>query len=116
MVLKLYIEPPDIWTKSIIQYVEYIPSPIEDCDYIISSKIPWGSTNSQMIQEVLYSYKYKKAIVFLVSDYNEPFDIPNNVLLFRTGLYKSQQKSNEYLLPYPTPNQLQILNQIVFNF
>ena len=103
MSLKLYIESLNTWIQSIIQYIPHIPSPIEDCDYIISTKIEWGSTNIQLIQNVLNSYNYKKAIVFLVSDYNEPFDIPNNVLLFRTGLYKSQQKSNEYLLPYPCP-------------
>ena len=103
MSLKLYIESSDTWIQSIIHYIPHILSSLEDCDYIISTKIEWGSTNSQMIQEVLYSYKNKnkKAIVFLVSDYNEPFDIPENVLLFRTGMYKSQQKSNEYLLLYP---------------
>jgi hypothetical protein len=101
MVLKLYIESHDTWIQSIIQYIPHISSSLEECDYIISTKIPWGSTNLQLIQDVLNSYKYKKAIIFLVSDYNEPFDIPNNVLLFRTGMYKSLQKSNEYLLPYP---------------
>ena len=103
MSLKLYIELPNIWIESIIQYMPHISSLLEDCDYIVSNKIPWGSTNIQLIQDVLNSYKSidKKAIVFLVSDHNESFNIPNNVLLFRTGMYKSQQKYNEYLLPYP---------------
>jgi len=103
MTLKLYIESPNIWIESIIQYIPHISTLLEDCDYIVSNKIPWGSTNLQLIQDVLNSYKSidKKAIVFLVSDHNEPFNIPNNVLLFRTGMYKSLQKSNEYLLPYP---------------
>ena len=103
MSLKLYIESSDTWIQSIIQYITYIPSSLEDCDYIVSCKIPWGSINIGLIQDVLNSYKTigKKVIIFLVSDYNDPFDIPNNILLFRTGMYKSLQKSNEYLLPYP---------------
>ena len=103
MTLKLYIESTDTWIQSIVQYIPHTPSLLEDCDYIISTKILWGSINTLFIQDVLNSYKStsKKAIVFLVSDYNEPFDIPENVLLFRTGIYKSLQKPNEYLLPYP---------------
>ena len=99
--LKLYIEPygENIWTEGIIKYIPYIESTIEDCDYIVSSKIPYGCINSQLIQEVLLSYT-KKAIVFLLSDYNEPFDIPTNVLLFRSGMYTSKKKPNEYLIPY----------------
>jgi len=103
MSLKLYIESSDTWIQSIIQYITYIPSSLEDCDYIVSCKIPWGSINIGLIQDVLNSYKTigKKVIIFLVSDYNDPFEIPENVLLFRTGMYKSLQKPNEYLLPYP---------------
>jgi hypothetical protein len=49
MSLKLYIESSDTWIQSIIQYITYIPSLLEDCDYIVSNKIPWGSTNLQLI-------------------------------------------------------------------
>jgi hypothetical protein len=39
-------------------------------------------------------------LVFLISDYNEPLDVPANILFFRTGMYRSHKKPNEYLLPY----------------
>jgi len=104
MSLKLYIEPYDenTWTERIINYIPHEQSQKEECDYIVSSKIPYGCIDALLIQEVLHSYRNesKKVVVFLLSDYNEPFDIPLNVLLFRAGLYKSQRKSNEYLLPH----------------
>lgn len=98
--LKLYIEPGEnIWIERIIKHIPYIESTIEDCDYVVSSKIPYGCINVQLIQETLLSYT-KRAIIFLLSDYNEPFDVPTNVLLFRAGMYKSKKKPNEYLIPY----------------
>lgn len=104
MTLKLFIEPygDNVWTEEIVNNISHIPTSKDDCDFIVSSQIPWGITDSNFIQRVLNSYssEIKHALVFLVSDYNEPFDIPTNVLLFRTGMYKSKKKSNEYLLPY----------------
>jgi hypothetical protein len=104
MTLKLYIEPygENGWIQVVVNIIPHISVPIEDCDYIVSSKIPWGCTNTTLIQEVLNSYQNytKKVLVFLLSDNNEPFDIPKNVLFFRTGFYKSQKKHNEYLLPF----------------
>jgi hypothetical protein len=104
MSLKLYIEPygENVWTDEIIKHIPHIASSIDECNYIVSSKIPWGCINIGYIQEVLYSYKdcNKKVIVFLVSDFNEQFDVPTNILFFRSGMYKSQKKPNEYLLPY----------------
>ena len=111
MTLKLYIEPygENIWTQRIIEHIPHTLAQIEDCDYIVSSKIPYGCINPTLIQESLNSYKEsnnknntknKKVIVFLLSDYNEPLDIPELVLLFRAGLYKSHKKPNEYLIPY----------------
>jgi len=42
----------------------------------------------------------KKVIVFFLSDYNHEIDVPLHVLLFRSGMFRSQQKPNEFLLPY----------------
>jgi len=104
MSLKLYIEPygENNWTERIIKYIPHELSTIDNCDYIVSSQIPYGSINSELLQEVLHSYRSqsKKVIVFLLSDYNEPLDVPSNVLFFRSGMYKSQRKPNEYLIPY----------------
>lgn len=104
MSIKLYIEPygANKWTEEILRYIPHVAVTIEECDFVISSKIPYGCINSSLIQEALSSYinQVKKVIVFLLSDYNEPFDVPKSVLFFRSGMYKSQQKSNEYLIPY----------------
>jgi len=48
----------------------------------------------------------KKVIVFLISDFANDFNIPYNVLLFRTSIYKSKKKFNEFLLPYIWENFL----------
>ncbi len=70
MFLKLFIESygDNNWIDNIVKYIPHISSSIDDCDYIITSKIPWGCINMQYIQDVLNSYKdnSKKVIVFLV--------------------------------------------------
>jgi hypothetical protein len=103
--LQLYVEDYENktnWIHSIIQHMTYEETTIEDCDYIISSIIPYGCTSPSFIQQALLSYENnkKRVIVFLLSDYNEPLHIPKNVLLFRSGMYRSQRKPNEYLIPY----------------
>jgi hypothetical protein len=104
MSLKLYIEPygDNGWTEGIIKNIPHISSQIEECDFIVSSKIPYGCINTSLIQEALNSYRGldKKVIVFMLSDYNEPFDLPSNVLFFRAGMYKSKRHPNEFLIPH----------------
>jgi hypothetical protein len=104
MSLKLYIEPygDNNWTERIIRHIPHIPSQIDESDYIVSSKIPYGCINTSIIQEALNSYRGldKKVIVFMLSDYNEQFDLPSNILFFRAGMYRSQKKANEYLIPH----------------
>ena len=63
----------------------------------------WGEMNTTTIQNVINSYrelKNKTIYVFLVSDCCDCFNIPDNVRLYRTSLYRSKQSKNEYLLPY----------------
>jgi len=106
MSLKLYLEPTQgasSWTDAITQHIPHIPcNSMEEADFIVSTRIPYGSTDALLIQQTLHSYRdiKKRVLVFLLSDYNEPFDIPPNVLLFRAGMYRSKKKSNEYLIPY----------------
>lgn len=104
MSLQLYIEPygDNGWTERIIQHIPHILTSIDDCDYIVSSKIPYGTINYGIIQDALHSYKgvQKRVIVFMLSDINEPFDVPHNVLFFRAGMYRSHRKPNEYLIPH----------------
>lgn len=104
MSLKLFIESGEGKgvSQCVIDNIPHIITSYDDCDYIISNSIPWGCANPNFIQSILNSYRgnSKKVLVFMVSDYNEPFDIPDNVILFRTGFYKSQKKHNEHLLPF----------------
>lgn len=72
---------------------------------LISSKIKWGCTNKNEIQQIINSYKNlfldKKIYLFLISDTSEVFDLPRNVFLYRTSLLKSKQHpTNEMVLPY----------------
>jgi len=117
MTLKFYIEPSEYtWTDPILSNIPHSLASKENCDFIFSRKISWGDTNATFIQDILNSYaaETKVVLVFLTSDYNEPFDIPPNVLFFRTGMYKSQKKTNEYLLPYIYAKG-ELLNHIPFD-
>ena len=88
-----------------LELAEYIPhnkSSIDEADLIISSKFPNGSKCFFDIQSALYGYKESKipVLVFHLTEYSDPLDIPKSVIYFRTSLYKSKQKSNEFILPY----------------
>lgn len=103
MSLKLYIEPTSTgqaWTDVITQHIPHTRCDIADeADFIVSTKIPYGSTDVTFIQHVLHSYEHSKqrVLVFLLSDYNEPLDVPLNVLLFRAGMYRSHKKNKRIL-------------------
>jgi hypothetical protein len=86
----------------IIENLNYIPSSIDDCDYILSSKFIFGLYDSNAIQEIINTYINinKKVVIFLITDSTNKLNIPSNVTLFRTSMYKSLQSANEYLLPY----------------
>jgi hypothetical protein len=88
---------------SIVYHFNYKLTSIHDCDYIISCKFYAETTNNiKTIQNNLDSYQNvnKKVIVFLICDFADNLHIPYNVILFRTSMYKSQKKFNEFLLPY----------------
>ena len=76
--------------------------PYSDSKYIISSKLPWGYYSTSGIQKIINSYNDTKKyiIVFLISDCSDILNIPQNMIIFRTSLYKSQRQKNEYVLPY----------------
>ena len=87
----------------LIESYNFEMSSFEDCDFIISCKFYAETTNSvKKIQDNLNSYLtiYKKVIVFLICDFADNFVVPKNVLLFRTSVYKSKIRNNEFILPY----------------
>ena len=72
------------------------------CNITIDCTLRWAETNPQMIQSILNSYisTQKTVFVFLIGDIDTTFDVPPNVRLYRTSLYKSKQVQNEFVLPY----------------
>lgn len=103
--MKLYIDG-DNDISYITNHINYELSSIFECDYILSAKFPWGiDYKDGEVQETLQSYIKaqninKKVLVFLISDSSYSYEIPENVYLFRTSLYKTKQQRNEFLLPF----------------
>jgi hypothetical protein len=100
--LKIFFEGENIATQLIYDNLDYLQSSIERCDVLVSSKFEVGLYDTVEIQKRLNSYKKlnKIVLVFLVSDTTKTFKIPNNVILYRTSLYKRKKNKKELLLPY----------------
>lgn len=102
--VKLYFDgiiPNHIYP--LLEELDFELSNFENCDFLISCKFYAETTHStKIIQDNLSYYKniMKKIIVFLICDFADDFYVPNNVLLFRTSIYKSHKKFNEFLYPY----------------
>jgi len=99
---KIFIEPDSTVSQFISKYMDYEPASLRDCDFILTSRLKWGTADEHTIQAALSeppSYS-KTTLFFLVSDSSHEFQIPPNILLFRTSLYRSKKHPNERLLPY----------------
>ena len=82
-----------------LELAEYIPhnkSSIDEADLIISSKFPNGSKCFFDIQSALYGYKESKipVLVFHLTEYSDPLDIPKSVIYFITNRNKNQTSSS----------------------
>ena len=100
--LKLCFEGNDFVSDFFKNKIEHQEVAFNECDYFISSSFEIGIKKRSDIQSRLSKYKKfnNKVIVFLITDSVEVLDIPKNVFLFRTSLYKKLKKPNEFLLPY----------------
>ena len=100
--LNLFFEENSFTVNFFKENVSHSENDIENCDWIISCGVDFGTTNKSKIQNKLNQYllSSKKVIFFLNSDFSASLNVPENVLLFRTSMYKSLKKHNEYLLPY----------------
>lgn len=102
--LKLYFDgliPNHIYP--LLEEIDFELTTFENCDFLISCKFYAETTHStKIIQDNLSYYQniMKKVIVFLICDFTDDFYIPNNVILFRTSMYKSHKRFNEFLYPY----------------
>jgi len=101
--INIHIDTSNILNLNmIISNLKLKSVPYSISNFIISSKFPWGYFSTHGIQEIINTYINinKKIIVFLVSDCFDKLNIPKNMLLFRTSLYKSKREYNEHILPY----------------
>ena len=100
--LNLFFEGSDFVSEFFKENVTHKETSIEECDFVVSSSFKFGIVNKKEIQKSLDKYRdfQKTVIVFLCSDYSGLLNVPKNVLLFRTSIYKSIKQHNEFLLPY----------------
>ena len=73
-------------------------SSIENADVLIS---PFKFDTDILLK---YSDINKKIITFYFDDDTSSFNLPDNVILFRSSLNKSKQTKNEKVLPFITPD------------
>jgi hypothetical protein len=70
----------------------------------------WGNCDaiSNLINLILNNNYEKKYLIFFASDYNDVIidNIPYNFIIFRTGMYKSKKKFNEFIYPVLFCNDL----------
>ena len=100
--LNLFFEGSDFVSTFFKENVTHKETSIDECDFMVSSSFKFGIVNKKEIQKSLDKYHgfQKNVIVFLCSDYSGLLNVPKNVLLFRTSIYKSIKRKNEFLLPY----------------
>jgi hypothetical protein len=101
--IKLFFEPGEHFATTFFRLnVTHTEASVQACDYIISASFPMGLKKKSELQKILNQYLQinKKVIAFLISDFEDTLDVPKNVLLFRTSMYKTKKKANEVVLPY----------------
>ena len=82
--------------------MEFQPTSLRECNLVLTSRLKWGTRDHNTIQAALSAPPFysRMTLAFLVSDSSDEFQIPQNIVLFRTSLYKSKKRPNERLLPY----------------
>lgn len=88
---------------------------LEDCD-IVGLPFKYSPTDERIISICNEALKYnKKVVVFYNDDFTEPFNLPNNLILFRTSALKSRLGVNERVLPVFVPDHSSINNILNFS-
>ena len=102
------IIPYEVYEKNIINY--FLNLNFEIIFY-------WGHEGDKhhLDNIILNNIPNKKYLILFHNDFNELFDIPNNIILYRTGLYKSQKKYNEFILPcyYSSDIRYSLINRLL---
>lgn len=68
----------------------------------------WGDSNNinDLLKVIKESDPNKKYLIFFTNDYNNEIEIPDNFIIYRTALYKTKKKYNEYIFPVLYCNDL----------
>jgi hypothetical protein len=75
----------------------FTPATIEEADIAL---LPFKYGDSNPTEYFNLARKFdKKIIAFFNDDFTEPIQLPDEVVLFRTSLYRSRRKLNEYAMP-----------------
>lgn len=80
---------------NIIQHVDNI----HDCDICV---LPFRfNIEDKRVYEICkYAKEYnKKVVCFFTSDITDTYNLPDNLILFRTSIYKSKKQNNERVMP-----------------
>ncbi len=81
----------------------YTRSTIEECDCIVHNHILWGKKkNEKELRDIAKKFRLtdRFVIVFVVSDEEEKYKLPDNLVVLRTSLKASQKNENELVMPY----------------
>jgi hypothetical protein len=103
---KNYINSNRFWESGIfdnLNEVEY--SDEKDCDYFAMPFKFKDSKDYRFLQILEKSRRFGKKLICLNNDdFGGDYNIPEDVVLFRTSLYASQKKNNEYAFPVFIPD------------
>jgi hypothetical protein len=85
--------------------VENIRLLFEKLGYCV--KFFWGFDDINKVKDIINNLnKNEKYIFFITNDYNDDIIKPDNLILYRTGLYKSLKKKNEFVFPVIHPSEI----------
>jgi hypothetical protein len=83
---------------------------LEECD-IVGIPFKYSPTDERVINICSDAQKYnKKVVAFYNDDFTDSFNLPANLILFRTSVLKSQLGVNERILPVFVPDHSSINN------
>jgi len=109
-----------------MEIIDYIKNKISikiNENIIIDPSNTFGLSNSYKMQNIINQYisNTKIVYIFFITDCCDSFVIPNNVRVYRTSLFKSQKKANEFILPYiwegfDTFEPLEIIDKPIVGF
>ena len=99
-----------LFTKLFFNEPVLIKTAIEECD-LVGIPFKYSPTDERVINICNDAQKYNKTVVaFYNDDFTGSFNLPDNLILFRTSAFKSHLKVNERILPVLVPDHSSVNN------